>query len=326
MFEYDEPLFGEVWRRRDGSILPYTAQIPKDPGISDGAACDDEAIESGPFHQVDGFGGIENVTTSDDRCVWEAAFYFGQEVPVGFVTEALRDGSAVDDEGIDTVFYRACHNLPKVFQGLRFMVGADAQFHQDGGDDDIANGFEAIDDDFRFAEQCPASSGSQDFRCRTSEIQIDDVISSGHQVSGGFGHCRVVPAENLCADGVLIGGGSKAGLAQDAGIGGAFGEHHIGQGKRAAEPAGEHAHCVVTVSAEGGLEEGHVQRQAAEFESNRIRHIRFVARLFSFYVIPLIRKLPDILDWPGYCYIRFIFRQGRGKIFPACATAFRHAV
>ena len=89
MFEYDEPLFGQAGRRRYGSILPYTTQISKDPGISDGAACDDEAIESGPFHEVESFGRIENVTTSDYRCVGEAAFYRGQEVPVGFATEAL---------------------------------------------------------------------------------------------------------------------------------------------------------------------------------------------------------------------------------------------
>jgi hypothetical protein len=37
-----------------------------------------------------------------------------------------------------------------------------------------------------------------------------------------------------------------------------------------------------------------------------------VAWLFSFYVTPVIRKLPDILDWPGYCYLRFIFCQPAG--------------
>ncbi len=89
MFEYDEPLFGQAGRRRNGALLPYTAQISKDPGISDGSACDDEAIESGPFYQVERFGWVENVTTSDDRCVGEAAFYCGQEVPVGFATESL---------------------------------------------------------------------------------------------------------------------------------------------------------------------------------------------------------------------------------------------
>ncbi len=52
-------------------------------------------------------------------------------------------------------------------------------------------------------------------------------------------------------------------------MGHALGQHHIGQRERAAEPPGQRAHTVIAVTAQGGLEERHVQRQATKFQTDR---------------------------------------------------------
>ena len=42
--------------------------------------------------------------------------------------------------------------------------------------------------------------------------------------------------------------GAKDGLAQDAGIGRTFGQHHISHCKRTAKATGEHAHIIITIA------------------------------------------------------------------------------
>ena len=309
MFEHDQPLLGQIGRRRNGPVLPHASQVAIYPWIADRPAGNDKTVQTGFFHQLDRGGGIENVTTTHDGRVGEAALYCGREVPVGFAAVPLRDGTPMNHKGIDTLLDRAGHDLPEIIQRPGLVIEPDAELHQDGAGDGVANRLEDVDDRVRVVEQRPAASSMQDFGDGAGKIQVHEVVSGGHESARGRGHGRRRLADDLRAYGVFIGAGAKAGLAQDAGIGRTLVQNHIGHRKGTAEPAGERAHGVVAVAAQRGLEEGHVQRQTAEFQTDGATHILFVARLFSSYVTPALSKRSDTLDRPAYCYIRLARRQ-----------------
>ena len=184
MFEHDEPLLGEVGRRRQRAVLPYTAQVAEDPGVADRASGDDEAVEPGPFHQLESGGRIEDVAAADDRGGRETALDLRNGVPVGLAPVHFGYCASMNHEGIDPLLDGASHDLPEAVPRPGRMVHADAELHQNGAADGVPDRFQNVDRGVRVVEQGPAAAAAQNLGGRTGEIQVDEVVSGGLQVSG----------------------------------------------------------------------------------------------------------------------------------------------
>jgi len=132
---------------------------------------------------------------------------------------------------------------------IKLRIGTDAKLDQQRAGDGLTDRLDDIDDGVGMGQQGAAASASQDLGHRTGEVQVDHIVSDRHQVAGGLGHDGWGLAHDLGAHRMLVDTRPETGLAQDAWLGHALGQHHIGQHKGTAEAAGKRAHRIVTVTA-----------------------------------------------------------------------------
>lgn len=264
MFEHDAALFGQRRGRRGLAALVQGADLPEYPGVADGAAGDDDAVDAGVAETADGGFGAEDVAGTEDGEVGEAFFDFGDAGPVGLAAIFLDDGAAVDGEHVDAVVGGVFADRPEVGFGGGTVVITDADFHEDGGVDEVAGTAECFADELRLLHEIAAAGTPQDLGGRAGEVEVDEVVADLDEAFGGPGHGLRILAENLGADGVLGGDGLELELVEGFMVQGDLVEHDAGEGQRAAELFGQDPHGVVGIPAQRSLNERHIKLYRAE--------------------------------------------------------------
>ena len=115
--QHDVGLLGEVGCGRSGQACEESAGLREYPWVADGAAGDEDSVNSRVGEAFDNVLGSEDVAATYNCCVREALFEFGENVPVGFVAVTLLHGAAVDDEGIDALCSGVLTDVPEAVTG-----------------------------------------------------------------------------------------------------------------------------------------------------------------------------------------------------------------
>ena len=221
----------EVWFRWNGLTGEASLDALKSPGVGDCGPTDHDSVAPGfGEHTVSIFGSFY-IAIADERNR-ESFAQLLDECPISLAFKALLSESGVESEHLCA---RILESGGEIGGGEEAVFVSRADFDSNRDFDSVDNRFDNFFSVVGIFEEGSSGTGADDFGHPAAHVDIDDVASESFGDSGGFGHDFWVAAEDLNAEGSLVGVDfhffvSLDGVVVDGHCADELGEHEPGVG------------------------------------------------------------------------------------------------